>query len=150
MLYKRIMVQIKLKITDRKARIPTYATDGSSGFDFYCINEMLIPPNTWRMILPGFNVQLPEGYELQIRSRSGAAIDHGLIVLNQPGTVDSDYRGPLGIVIWNITNTAMTIEEGTRIAQGVVCPVVRAEFVQVEELTDTVRGSGGFGSTGTT
>jgi len=93
-------------------------------------------------------VQVPEGYELQIRSRSGVAIDHGLIVLNQPGTVDSDYRGPLGIVIWNITNIAMTIEEGTRIAQGVICPVVRAEFVQVEELTDTVRGEGGFGSTG--
>jgi dUTP pyrophosphatase len=93
-------------------------------------------------------VQVPEGYELQIRSRSGVAIDHGLIVLNQPGTVDSDYRGPLGIVIWNITNIAMTIEEGTRIAQGVICPVVRAEFVQVEELTNTVRGEGGFGSTG--
>jgi dUTP pyrophosphatase len=148
MFTKRIMVQIKVKITDRKATIPTYATSGSSGFDFYCISETLIPPNTWRMIIPGFNVQVPEGYELQIRSRSGVAIDHGLIVLNQPGTVDSDYRGPLGIVIWNITNIAMTIEEGTRIAQGVICPVVRAEFVEVEELTNTVRGEGGFGSTG--
>ena len=95
-----------------------------------------------------FAIQIPEGYEIQIRSRSGAALEHGLIVLNQPGTIDSDYRGPISIMIWNITNKSVIIEAGTRIAQGVLCPVIRANFEEVESLEDTDRGSGGFGSTG--
>ena len=98
--------------------------------------------------MTGISLEIPEGYELQIRSRSGAAIDHGLIVLNQPGTVDSDYRGPIGIVIWNITNVLVTIEAGTRIAQGIISPVVRGEFIEVQELSKTERDQGGFGSTG--
>ena len=105
-------------------------------------------PNTWRMVVTGLCFQIPEGYEIQIRSRSGAALEHGLIVLNQPGTIDSDYRGPISIMIWNITNKSVIIEAGTRIAQGVLCPVIRANFEEVESLEDTDRGSGGFGSTG--
>ena len=142
------MVDVKVKRVDSRAIIPTYATDGSSGFDFYCIMDTLVPANTWRIIFPGLSMEIPKGYELQIRSRSGAAIDHGLIVLNKPGTVDSDFRGSIGIVIWNITNVLVTIEAGTRIAQGVIAPVVVANFLDVAELSDTTRGSGGFGSTG--
>ena len=142
------MVDVKVKRVDSRAIIPTYATDGSSGFDFYCIMDTLVRANTWRIIFPGLSMEIPKGYELQIRSRSGAAIDHGLIVLNQPGTVDSDFRGSIGIVIWNITNVLVTIEAGTRIAQGVIAPVVVANFLDVAELSDTTRGSGGFGSTG--
>tara|TARA_B100000949_G_scaffold215111_1_gene211113 strand:+ start:119 stop:547 length:429 start_codon:yes stop_codon:yes gene_type:complete len=142
------MIPIKIKKIDSRAYIPVYATAGSSGFDFYCMQDTLVPADTWRMIMTGLSMEIPDGYELQIRSRSGAAIDHGLIVLNQPGTVDSDYRGPIGIVIWNITNVLVTIEAGTRIAQGVISPVVRGEFIEVQELTRTVRDQGGFGSTG--
>ena len=144
------MVPIKIKILDSRAIIPKYSTTGSAGFDFHCITDTEVPADTWRMIIPGFSLEIPEGYELQIRSRSGAAIDHGLIVLNQPGTVDSDFRGPIGIVIWNITNIPVTIEAGTRIAQGIISPVVKGEFIQVEELSHTERDQGGFGSTGTT
>ena len=107
---------------------------------------MELNSNDWKYLIP--QKEIPKGYELQIRSRSGAAIDHGLIVLNQPGTVDSDFRGSIGIVIWNITNVLVTIEAGTRIAQGVIAPVVVANFLDVAELSDTTRGSGGFGSTG--
>ena len=144
------MIPIKIKKLDSRAIIPEYATIGSAGFDFHCIMDTEVPADTWRMIIPGFSMEIPDGYELQIRSRSGAAIDHGLIVLNQPGTVDSDFRGPIGIVIWNITNIPVTIEAGTRIAQGVISPVVRGEFIEVEELTRTERDQGSFGSTGTT
>ena len=142
------MIPIKIKKLDSRAIIPEYATIGSAGFDFHCIMNTEVPADTWRMVMPGFSIEIPEGYELQIRSRSGAAIDHGLIVLNQPGTVDSDFRGPIGIVIWNITNIPVTIEAGTRIAQGVLSPVVRGEFEEVEELSRTARDQGGFGSTG--
>ena len=142
------MIPVKIKKLDSRAIIPEYATLGSAGFDFHCIMDTVVPADTWRMIMPGISMEIPEGYELQIRSRSGAAIDHGLIVLNQPGTVDSDFRGPIGIVIWNITNILVTIEAGTRIAQGVISPIARGEFEEVEELSRTVRDQGGFGSTG--
>lgn len=142
------MIPVKIKKLDSRAIIPEYATLGSAGFDFHCIMDTVVPADTWRMIMPGISMEIPEGYELQIRSRSGAAIDHGLIVLNQPGTVDSDFRGPIGIVIWNITNILVTIEAGTRIAQGIISPVARGEFEEVEELSRTARDQGGFGSTG--
>ena len=142
------MIPIKIKKIDPRAYTPVYSTEGSAGFDFYCIMDTLVPADTWRMIMTGISLEIHEGYELQIRSRSGAAIDHGLIVLNQPGTVDSDYRGPIGIVIWNITNVLVTIEAGTRIAQGIISPVVRGEFIEVQELSKTERDQGGFGSTG--
>ena len=142
------METIKVKILDSRAKIPQYATSGSSGFDFYCETDTPIPSNTWRMVVTGLCFQIPDGYEIQIRSRSGAALEHGLIVLNQPGTIDSDYRGPISIMIWNITNKSVIIEAGSRIAQGVLCPVIRANFEEVESLEDTDRGSGGFGSTG--
>ena len=144
------MVTVKVKLLDNRARVPRYATSGSSGFDFYCEVPTPIPPNTWRMIVTGLCFEIPEGYEIQIRSRSGAALEHGLIVLNQPGTIDSDYRGPVSIMIWNVTNKGVTVEAGTRIAQGVLCPILKAEFQEVNELSSTERGSGGFGSTGST
>lgn len=144
------MVIVKVKLLDNRARVPSYATSGSSGFDFYCETDTPIPSNTWRMIVTGLCFEVPEGYEIQIRSRSGAALEHGLIILNQPGTIDSDYRGPITLIVWNVTNKGVTVEAGTRIAQGVLCPIVKADFQEVLELNSTERGSEGFGSTGAT
>ena len=143
-------MKVKIKRIDNRAQIPQYSTKGSSGFDFYCLYDTVLTPNTWKIIQTGLAMEIPPGYEIQIRSRSGAAMEHGLIILNQPGTIDSDYRGPIGLITWNITNRTYTIEGGTRIAQGVLCPVVEAEFEEVDILTDSLRAEGGFGSTGTT
>ena len=140
-------MKVRIKKLHSDATIPTYAKDGDAGMDLTTVSEPKIT-ETYIEYDTGLAMEIPKGYELQIRSRSGAAIDHGLIVLNQPGTVDSDFRGSIGIVIWNITNVLVTIEAGTRIAQGVIAPVVVANFLDVAELSDTTRGSGGFGSTG--
>lgn len=141
-------MKIKVKRIDSRSRIPEYSTSGSSGFDFYCLMDTVLPPNTWRIIQTGLSMEIPEGYEIQIRSRSSAALEHGIIILNQPGTIDSDYRGPIGLITWNTTNITMTVERDTRIAQGVLCPVIKAEFEEVQELSTSDRGIGGFGSTG--
>lgn len=141
-------MKIKVKRIDSRSKIPEYATPGSSGFDFFCLMDTVLPPNTWRMIQTGLSMEIPEGFEIQIRSRSSAALEHGIIILNQPGTIDSDYRGPIGLITWNTTNIAMTVERDTRIAQGVLCPVLKAEFEEVPELSKSERGEGGFGSTG--
>ena len=142
------MKKVRIKKLDSRAVAPQYATEGSSGFDLVCLNDTSLPADTWRIIQTGLSFAIPEGFEMQIRSRSGSAVEHGLIVLNQPGTIDSDYRGPVGIVVWNITNVSVTVEAGTRIAQGIICPIERVEFEIVEELETTERGEGGFGSTG--
>ena len=142
-------LQIKIVKTRPDAIIPEYKTDGSSGFDLCSVDTVILPPKGHGIVPLGFKVEIPqEGYEIQIRSRSGLALSDGLIVLNQPGTVDSDYRGEMGVILYNTSTSTKTIERGTRIAQGVLCPVVRARFVEVKELGTTGRGEGGFGSTG--
>jgi len=107
-----------------------------------------IEARSWALVKTGLRVAVPEGYEAQVRPRSGLALKYGLTVLNTPGTIDSGYRGEIGVIVMNHNERAITIKEGERIAQLVICPVIRARFAQVENLPDSERGSGGFGSTG--
>jgi deoxyuridine 5'-triphosphate nucleotidohydrolase len=130
--------------------LPGYATQGAAGMDLLAaVTEvMTVAPGARALVPCGISVALPEGYELQVRPRSGLALRHGLVLPNSPGTVDEDYRGELKVIVMNLGEAPFTIERGMRIAQGVLAPVVRAEWVEVEALDETARGSGGFGSTG--
>ncbi|MEL6549478.1 MAG: dUTP diphosphatase [Pseudomonadota bacterium] len=135
----------------RDLPLPSYETAGAAGAD---LRACLDAPRTLapgeRALLPtGLRIELPAGYEAQIRPRSGLALKHGLTLLNTPGTIDADYRGPLGVILVNLGAAPVTIAHGDRIAQMVIAPVVRATFREVEALSDTHRGLGGFGSTGT-
>lgn len=131
-------------------RLPEYETQGSAGFDFKANIDIPIRLDPMQRILipTGLYMAIPEGYELQVRPRSGLAIKHGITVLNSPGTVDSDYRGEICIILINLSDTPFLIEPGMRIAQGVIGSYVKADWIEVETLDDTTRGGGGFGSTG--
>ena len=131
-----------------KPSVPEYATEGSSGFDLVASEDVTIGVGGWHLISTGIAVSVPYGYELQIRSRSGVAGRKGLIVMNQPGTLDSDYRGEVGVILLNLSGSPQRVLPGDRIAQGVICPVARANFQVVLELDQTGRGTGGHGSTG--
>lgn len=137
----------KIRLTD-DAPIPTYATDGSAGFDIASNETITINPGHWVRISTGLNIQLPVDQELQIRSRSGIAYRKGLVVHQGIGTIDSDYRGEVQVMLRNTGMNAVTVNRGDRIAQGVIAPVIRIEFDVVDNLDDTVRGNGGFGSSG--
>ncbi|MGP1449865.1 MAG: dUTP diphosphatase [Wolinella sp.] len=139
-------VQI-LKLHER-AVVPRYHSDEAAGFDLHSIISTEIESFGRALIPTGIAVSLTRGYELQIRPRSGLALKHGITVLNTPGTVDSDYRGELKVLLINLSNEPFKIEEGDRIAQAVISQVFQAEFIEVEALDETVRGAGGFGSTG--
>lgn len=129
---------------------PAYQTTGSAGMDARANvqEDLTLPPGEIAMVSTGFAVALPEGYEMQVRPRSGLAIKHGVTVVNAPGTIDSDYRGEVKIGLINLGASPHTIRRGDRIAQLVVAPVCRAELRVTQQLDDTVRGSGGFGHTG--
>lgn len=132
-------------------KVPQYATVGSAGFDISaCLPEtsVVLYQDTVVKIPTGLKMAIPAGYELQIRSRSGMTINNGVVVANSPGTIDSDYRGEICILLTKITPGPFTIEDGMRIAQGVLAPVSKASFLLMENLTETQRGEGGFGSTG--
>lgn len=134
------------------ARGPIYATPGAAGLDLcaYLLDGPIrIPPGEWAHIPTGVSVAIPAGYEGQVRPRSGLALNHGLTVLNSPGTIDSDYRGEVGVLVINHGTNDVTIEHHQRIAQLVVCPVPAVELVPADALPPTSRGAGGFGSTGT-
>ena len=141
---------------DRSLPLPVYQTAGAAGADL-CANfpegervAGLVLPPMGRAICPtGIRVVVPEGFEMQVRPRSGLAMKHGVTVPNTPGTIDSDYRGPLGVALINLGPEPYTIRHGDRVAQVVVAPVVQAGFAVVEGLDATARGTGGFGSTGT-
>jgi dUTP pyrophosphatase len=132
--------------------LPRYETDGSAGLDLVAAvgeNTPLVLENFSRALVPtGLVLQLPRGYEAQVRPRSGLALRHGLTVLNAPGTIDADYRGEVQVLLVNLGDAPVVITRGMRIAQLVVAPVSRAALVEVDELDGTARGSGGFGSTG--
>jgi len=125
-------------------------SEGASGVDLYaCLDgPITIAPGKWALIPTGIAVALPEGYELQIRPRSGIALKKGVTVFNSPGTVDSDYRGEIKVIMINLSDTPVVISHGERIAQAVLCKVERIEWVEVDELPFTSRGEGGFGHTG--
>lgn len=130
--------------------LPRYQTDGAAGLDLLADidGEWTLQPLERRAVPTGLAIALPEGYEGQVRPRSGLALRHGVSCLNAPGTIDSDYRGEVQVILANLSSTPFSLRRGERIAQLVVAPVVRAALLEVEVLPQTTRGSGGFGSTG--
>lgn len=141
-------MQLNVKLLIPTAIMPRYQSDGASGFDLHATENITIGAGKRAIVSTGLAVAVPEGYELQVRPRSGLAAREKVTVLNTPGTVDADYRGEVKVILINHGSDGFRVEIGDRIAQGVVCPVVRAELVEVETLDDSVRGDGGFGSTG--
>ena len=141
----------KIRIINRGSQqLPAYATPQSAGMDLRANIEVPItlrPPER-RIVPTGLYIALPEGYEAQVRPRSGLALKHGITVLNSPGTIDSDYRGEIGVLLINLSDTPFVINAGERIAQMVVARHEQAELIEVEELDDTERGAGGYGHTG--
>ena len=137
---------------DRSLGLPVYATAGAAGADLranFPDRAAVMLASGARVLVPtGLRIAVPAGYEVQLRPRSGLALKHGITLPNSPGTIDSDYRGPLGVIVMNAGDAPFEIAHGTRIAQMVVAPVVQARFDTVERLDDTARGAGGFGSTG--
>ena len=141
---------VKFKKLDNRAVIPEYATEQAAGFD---VRAVLDEPVTLqclerKLFNAGFAIELPVGYEAQVRPRSGLALKHGLSIVNAPGTIDADYRGPVGVILVNLSNEPYTIQPNERIAQIVIAKHEHADLVEVSELNDTERGAGGFGSTG--
>ena len=144
------MVKILIKKTNKEVTTPKYKTDGSSGVDLSAFLEkkVVIKPNSSELIPTGLQVAIPEELEIQIRPRSGLAAKESIGVLNSPGTIDSDYRGELKIILFNHGNKDFIVNNGDRIAQMVLVPILKMEFEEVDSLPDTIRGQGGFGSTG--
>ena len=144
-------MNVKIKKLNENATIPTYGTEFSAGADLYalCESDVSIQPHETVLIHTGISVEVPEGYAGLIYARSGLASKKGLAPANKVGVVDSDYRGEVMVALHNHGNVTQTITNGERIAQFVITPFLKAEFVLADELTDTVRGEGGFGSTGT-
>jgi len=137
---------------DTSFGLPSYASAGAAGADlranFTDRSGIVIAPGARALVPTGLRAALPSGYEMQIRPRSGLALKHGVTLLNTPGTVDSDYRGPIGVIVVNLGHEAFEVRHGMRIAQAVVAAVSQAVFVSAQELDETGRGPGGFGSTG--
>lgn len=142
------MVVIKVKLLEADGQIPVYAHSTDSGADLFALEDKFISSNEMAPLRTGIAVELPPGYELQVRSKSGLAAKHNLFVLNSPGTVDQDYRGEIMVLMFNAGKLSYKINKGDKIAQMVVSPVIQAYYEKVEELSDTDRGEGGFGSTG--
>ena len=128
--------------------LPAYATGGAAGMDVLAAEDVTLAPGERWPVATGIAVAIPHGYEIQVRPRSGLALKHGIGVPNAPGTIDSDYRGELKVILINHGQTPFEVRRGDRIAQLVLAPVVRASWLKVDELDETARGVGGFGSTG--
>ena len=142
---------LKFILSDTKAKIPTRATSKSSGLDLYALNNCLIPSKTVKVIDTGIKCIIPEGYEGQVRSRSGLACKNSLFVLNSPGTIDNDYRGEIKVIMCNLSDKDYEVKQYDRIAQFVLAPLILPKIEIVEENViekDNERGEGGFGSTG--
>ena len=151
----RIAVE-RLDAADPDVALPEFATAGAAGADVRANLApddrgagLILAPGARALVPTGLRMAIPDGYEVQVRPRSGLALKLGLTVANAPGTIDSDYRGPVGVILVNLGDAPVTVAHGERIAQLVVAPVVRARFDPVGALDDTARGAGGFGSTGT-
>ena len=144
------MVKLLIKKLDKKVIIPEYKTRGSSGMDLMANikDAVFLKPGKSDIIPTGIAISIPVGYEIQIRPRSGLAAKKKITVLNAPGTIDADYRGEIKVILINLGNEEFKINPNDRIAQMVLCPVIKAELVEVDELQNTKRGEGGFGSTG--
>ena len=144
------MVKILVKKFDKNIKLPAYKTSGSSGMDLvaHVKNKINIKPGKTAIIPTGIAVAIPKNYEIQIRPRSGLAAKKGISVLNTPGTIDSDYRGEIKIILINLSRKSFIVKSGDRVAQMIVCPVARGKLKEVKYLPRTTRGKGGFGSTG--
>ncbi len=144
------MVKVLVKKLDSKVKLPEYKTGGSSGMDLMAFVEspVKISPNTLKLIPTGLSVAIPEDLEIQIRPRSGLAAKSNIGVLNTPGTIDSDYRGELKIILFNHGNKDFIVNNNDRVAQMVLTPIIKMELEEVDQLPESIRGSGGFGSTG--
>ena len=144
------MIKVLIKKLNSKAQIPKYKTEGSSGMDLMALvkNPIKIKPNESALIPTGISIAIPKDSEVQIRPRSGLAAKSSISVLNAPGTIDSDYRGEIKIILFNHGKEEFTVNNNDRIAQMVLMPILKIKFEEVEDLPATLRGSGGFGSTG--
>lgn len=153
---KKLITNVKLQAAPVSVKVinksdnplPKYETLGSAGMDVSSSEDLILHPGFVVSVPTGLYFEIPKGYEIQVRSRSGIAYKNGVFVINSPGTIDSDYRGEIRVLLTTVCNGPFEIKKGDRIAQIVLQPVTRIEFEEVEELSDTERGSGGFGSTG--
>ena len=146
----KLMVKVLIKRLDKAVKLPEYKSDGASGIDLMAFvkDSIKVKPQTSTLIPTGISLAFSNNYEIQIRPRSGLALRKNISVLNTPGTVDSDYRGEIKVIIYNHGNEDFIINNGDRIAQMVLSPVIKINFEETNNLPDTVRGQGGFGSTG--
>jgi dUTP pyrophosphatase len=144
----KVAVRIKRLPHGEGLALPAYATAGAAGMDVLAAEDVTLAPGGRHAVATGVSVAIPEGYEIQVRPRSGLALKHGISVPNTPGTIDSDYRGELKVILINHGDEAFAIARGDRIAQLVLAPVTQAQWQEVSELDQTERGAGGFGSTG--
>ena len=144
------MVKVLIKKLNSRVQIPNYKTDGSSGMDLMAFikNSIIIKPQESALIPTGISIAIPENTEVQVRPRSGLAAKSSISVLNTPGTIDSDYRGEIKIILFNHSKDEFIVNNNDRIAQMILMPVLKAKFEEVKDLPKTLRGSGGFGSTG--
>ena len=145
------MTKILIKRLSKEVSLPKYETNGSSGMDLAANIDanINIDPGKTAIIPTGLALSIPKGFEVQIRPRSGLAAKQKISVLNTPGTIDADYRGEIKVILINLGHEPFRVEKGLRIAQMVVCPIVQAQLKEVDDLSETERGKGGFGSTGT-
>lgn len=140
--------KIEITLADG-AKMPRYATPGAAGLDLCSTHDIELAPLERTLAKTGIKMAIPQGYEGQVRPRSGLALRLGLSMVNSPGTIDSDYRGEIGVILVNLSNQTIKLQAGERIAQLVICPVEQVELIEVQELDETQRGGAGFGSTGT-
>jgi len=143
-----IDIQLQRLPHGKDLRAPSYATDGAAGLDIVSAEDLTLAPGQRHAVATGFAIAIPEGYEVQVRPRSGLALKHGITCLNTPGTIDHDYRGEVKVILANLGAEPFEVKRGERIAQLVPAVVTRASFTEVAELSETGRGAGGFGSTG--
>jgi len=145
------MIKILIKKNSKNIKLPVYKTEGSSGLDLEAniVDDLVVEPGKRKIIPTGLHVHIPRNYEIQIRPRSGLASKNGITVLNTPGTIDSDYKGEIKVILINLGNEKFFIKKGDRIAQMVISPIIKVELEEVNELPDSIRGKSGFGSTGT-
>lgn len=143
-----VAVRVKRLPHGEGLELPAYATEGAAGMDVLAAEDLVLPPGGRHAVATGLALAIPAGYEIQVRPRSGLALKHGISVPNSPGTIDSDYRGELKVIVINHSAAPFEVHRGDRIAQLVLAPVTRAAWDEVEELDETERGAGGFGSTG--
>ena len=149
-MHQSVVVEVQRMPEADGLPLPEYATPGSVGMDLQAAvdDDVVLAPGEHKLIPTGLKLAIPPGYEGQVRPRSGLALRHGITVLNTPGTIDSDYRGAVQVIMINLSSEDFTIHRGDRIAQLVICPVTKAELVERESLSDTARNEGGFGHTG--